>query len=1116
MAVLTAVILVLLSCPYSALADGETPDGKSGTWCNGTWRIENNSVLGAVLTVSGIGSMDSVEIEDNADNGMTFAELINERDVRAVCFNEGVTSIADNFVYTNSETRSPVRVLSLPRTMLSIGQNAFRNSCLRQVLPKTYYATIYESQNANLISLMGMFKLSLFSENINYIGPYAFADTTDFYTDSVMLPKHLETVEEGIFYNSTLNSVTSFTTIKSFGKKAFANCPNLQQIYAPVTLEAIYEDPDRPQDNAFGYRDNGAKNNSKINDALPEGVTVLCEEDSLGYDYAQRHGFNIQVGNTGCYDSGEVSAEGAENVLGYQYFIESGLVTLVCGQRLYSTIMQARYFTGEYDPKEEFAAASRPDQAVVSNRVDYYAGVSADFDVTIFFYGGNIEYQSEPVEPGFFNTKVVELKEGIKKLQVSNTFEAFDPELIILPNTLEYLDYDVFGNCNKLKSIVIPDSVTYIGSKVFVNCPSLEGVDLGNGITVVPSKLFYNCKSLCYVNIGENVNTISDLAFSNCTALESIDIPDSVVTIGRESFNNCISAISLDLGTGVSSIGSGAFSDCLYCETVNVKSNLSSDNCSNAFNGTGDYTNGVELTFGNDVTDVDFEVFKGAKITKVVLGKNVRNVTGVQYLDSLKEIEVDSENPYFYTENKLLYSSSNVLTLVPQTLENYEIKSSAAAIGDFACYNTAALGVKVPASVRAIGNHAFEESKSLRSLSLSNGLLSIGNSAFKNCKKLRVLFLPDSVTTLGDNSFSGCERLTAVILNESLSNIGEKAFYECTSIRGIVLPESVASVGDFALAECSSLEYAYIWRTTLGENVFFNDPLIRIYTIAGAPAWAYAREYNIPYTGYTDEDLFFVDAGLKRDEEAGYIGICDGEHGDIEWLTIYDADCENEGYMIGVCEYCSQVLEERTIAPLGHSFILSSSVPPTDNQRGVNTYQCTRCMAVTAEYLSPLNGQSEPEDVYSITGRIVIADDVTAQSGMNPARNAAIQLDGVTVARTNTNGTFSLEVNSGVDCIRIHYAFGFDRYITVAVEEESVNLGDIPIIGCDFNRDGVLSEKDEELFAYILSSEPDDPSYMSYADINNDGYINAKDFAIVHNCMGINKNTYVYEELVFN
>lgn len=1114
-ALLIALMLIASALPFNAFADDRTGDGLSGTWCNGTWKIASNNAFSRVLTISGVGEMDSAEIEDNAGNVMTFAELAVSKNVLSICFNEGVYSIADNFMYINDETTIPIQVISLPQTMRSIGNNAFRHTDIKQLLPKSIYSMIYESSNYNLLQMLGFPKLSMFSENISYIGSYAFADTTSFYNDEIMLPKHLTSVEEGCFYNCNMCSVISYTTIKSFAKKSFSNCKYLQKIYAPITLESIYEDPVYPENNAFGYLNDGSKNSGSLMDGMPPGLTVQCEEDSLGYDYATRHGFNIEIGNTGSYDNGEVSVEGCENVLGYNYYIESGLVTLMCGQRVYSTIAQLSYFTGQYNPHEEFVGALRSDQAVVSSRVNYYAGFD-NFDPTSILLGGTVEFQFDDVEPGYFDTKLVQLEEGITKLQASNVFEAFDPEAVALPSSLRYLDYDVFGNCHRLKYVSIPNSVTHIGSKVFVNCPNLEGVELGDGITVVPTQLFYNCKSLCYVDIGESVKTISEKAFSNCTSLETIAIPDSVETIESEAFNNCIDAISLDLGKGVNKIGSGAFSDCLYCETVNVNSNLTAANAGNAFVKTGNYTEGVELSFGDEVSDVDFEVFKGAKITSVKLGKNVKNIKGVQYLNNLKTIEVNGENPYFYTEGKLLYSNSGSLVLVPRTLDNFEIKSGISSIGDYACYATNAVGVKIPASVRTVGKYAFASASSLRSVSMYNGLLNIEEGAFKGCIKLRVLFFPESLTSIGESAFEGCERLSGILLNESLESISAKAFYACPSIKGIVLPESLLTLGDMAFAECKSLEYAYIWRTVLGNDVFLHDPFITIYTLAGSNAWAYGREYDQNYTGYTDEDLFFVEAGLKRDEEAGYAGICEGDHGDIEWLTIYDADCENEGYMIGVCEYCSEVLEERYVSPYGHSYEPSSYIPPTATQRGMQTYKCSRCMAVKAEFIAPNGTPAEQEPVYTVSGRILISNDKRAESGINPARNAAVQLDGVTVARTNDNGEFSFEVNSGVNVLKLHYAFGFDRYVYTSVDGENLNTGDIIIIGCDFNRDGKINDEDEELFSYILSSEPDDPSYMSYADMNNDGYINGKDFAIVHSCKGINKNTFRYTDLVFD
>ena len=85
--------------------------------------------------------------------------------------------------------------------------------------------------------------------------------------------------------------------------------------------------------------------------------------------------------------------------------------------------------------------------------------------------------------------------------------------VVVIPDGVTKIWFNVFDGCEGLKSVVIPDSVTYIGSDAFQNCTSLTSVKIGDGVT----------------EIGIN-------AFRNCTSLTSVVIPDGVTEIGWTAF----------------------------------------------------------------------------------------------------------------------------------------------------------------------------------------------------------------------------------------------------------------------------------------------------------------------------------------------------------------------------------------------------------------------------------------------------------------------------------------------------------------------------------------------------------------------------------------------------
>ena len=65
----------------------------------------------------------------------------------------------------------------------------------------------------------------------------------------------------------------------------------------------------------------------------------------------------------------------------------------------------------------------------------------------------------------------------------------------------------------------------------------------------------------------------------------------------------------------------------------------------------------------------------------------------------------------------------------------------------------------IPDGVTVIGDNAFYQCKSLRSVFFPSGLTAIGNKAFGECENLERVVIPDSVTTIGNEAFNGCSSL---------------------------------------------------------------------------------------------------------------------------------------------------------------------------------------------------------------------------------------------------------------------------------------------------------------------------------------------------------------------
>ena len=78
-----------------------------------------------------------------------------------------------------------------------------------------------------------------------------------------------------------------------------------------------------------------------------------------------------------------------------------------------------------------------------------------------------------------------------------------DIENVVIPNTVQRIDNQVFSEYISLKAINIPDSVREIGESVFFDCVSLEKVSIGSGVQTIGDISFLRCPEIKRVEITD-------------------------------------------------------------------------------------------------------------------------------------------------------------------------------------------------------------------------------------------------------------------------------------------------------------------------------------------------------------------------------------------------------------------------------------------------------------------------------------------------------------------------------------------------------------------------------------------------------------------------------------
>lgn len=320
------------------------------------------------------------------------------------------------------------------------------------------------------------------------------------------------------------------------------------------------------------------------------------------------------------------------------------------------------------------------------------------------------------------------------------------------------------------------------------------------------------------------------------TEITGYDVDKGVVEIPSEI-----------LGNPVTTIGLGAFRGCGHTDEYYHSNDIPSEEahgCSGC---------GIkEIIIPDSVTTIEAEAFYDCEsLTKIHFPSRLKDFYGnregfsgdaigyaswIMGCDSLRELTISEDNPYYQSKNGIIYSKDGkTIGPVPPAIPFDSVDfDGITAIGDFAfcCRESEEKEFVIPEQITSIGAYAFfgcceedywanfDEETSVN-IQLNEGLTSIGDYVFSNIGYLREMELPDSLLTLGKAAFSSTS-LESMTIPSKITVIPDSLYEECFSLETVILPEGITEIGEWAFygpQEMTSIQLPATLKT-IGAHAF--------------------------------------------------------------------------------------------------------------------------------------------------------------------------------------------------------------------------------------------------------------------------------------------------------
>ena len=587
------------------------------------------AIKGAISIPNGIDTISNSLFKDRKD--ITSIELL-----------DSVKIIEDNAFYNCSGLTS----INIPGDIMSIGENTFYgcDNLTTATIPTVALEYISKSKLQSIVINGG-----------NSIGERAFYSCSNL--TSIALSSVTDIGEQAFYNCDHLTRIDIPSIVTSIGRDAFNGCSNLMGVYVTGIASWCAIEFGNAQANPLTFAQK-----LYLNGELVKNLEIPNTVESIG-DYA----FNGCSGLTEIKLPNNLTSIGISAFSGCDNIVIATIPTIAIGVITKSKLRAVVINGGSMINNGSFTDCNNLVSIEISSGVTSIGSAA---------FSGCSNLGSIQVD---INNKNFASIDGIlynkKKTEIIVIPKAIKG-VIAIPNGVESISSNAFGDCKGITKIEVPGSITSIGEDAFIGCENLIGVNIidvskwcgiefknvnSNPLTFAHN-LYLNDELISELFIPNGVTKISDYAFNDCNGITSIDIPSDIASIGKDTFTGCNNIITATLPTTVLSsisknklqrvvlnggeeIPSGAFVNCSDLTSIDIANSITSigqfafSNC----------TSLQSIKIPNSVVSIAWQTFNGCNNLKNV---TFENTSGWFYalfsnssINDSKSIVADVTNP---------------------------------------------------------------------------------------------------------------------------------------------------------------------------------------------------------------------------------------------------------------------------------------------------------------------------------------------------------------------------------------------------------------------------------------------------------------------------------------